>query len=76
MKNFKEEELIMYVYKDCTPELTAAIDQAIKEDSTLKDQVETLKRSVAQLNKLKLVSPSKQSIKAILEYAAKSQQKE
>ena len=76
MKNFKEEELIMYVYKDCTPELTAAIDLAIKEDSALKDQVETLKRSVAQLSKLKLVSPSRQSIKAILDYAARSQHKE
>jgi predicted XRE-type DNA-binding protein len=73
MKKFKEEELIMYIYKDCTPELTAAINQAIKEDTSLKTQLEVLQRSVEQLDKLKLQSPSKQSIKAILQYAKNAQ---
>lgn len=72
MKNFKEEELIMYVYQDCTPELTKAIDTAILEDAELKKQVEMLQRSKDQLDKLKLKSPSKQSIKAILDYARKN----
>ncbi|HLD51890.1 MAG TPA: hypothetical protein VJA82_01180 [Sediminibacterium sp.] len=69
MKDFKEEELIMYVYQDCTPELTKAIDKAILEDAELKKQVESLQRSKDQLDKLKLKSPSKKSIKAILDYA-------
>ncbi|HQS24231.1 MAG: hypothetical protein B7Y11_07320 [Sphingobacteriia bacterium 24-36-13] len=72
MKNFKEEELIMYVYQDCTPELTKAIDKAIIEDAELKKQIETLQRSKDQLDKLKLKSPSKKSIKAILDYARKN----
>lgn len=72
MKNFKEEELIMYVYQDCTPELTKAIDKAILEDAEIKKQVETLQRSKDQLDKLKLKSPSKKSIKAILDYARKN----
>jgi flagellin-specific chaperone FliS len=72
MKNFKEEELIMYVYQDCTPELSKAIDKAILEDAELKKQVETLQRSKDQLDKLKLKSPSKKSIKAILDYARKN----
>lgn len=72
MKNFKEEELIMYVYQDCTPELTKAIDKAIVEDAELKKQIETLQRSKDQLDKLKLKSPSKKSIKAILDYARKN----
>ena len=71
MKNFKEEELIMYIYKDCTPALTAAINQSIKEDAILKNKLEILQRSVNQLDKLQLKSPSKQTIKAILQYAAK-----
>ncbi|KAF0242130.1 MAG: hypothetical protein Q8K64_02720 [Sediminibacterium sp.] len=75
MKNFKEEELIMYVYNDCKPELTAAINQAIKEDNALKERVDTLKRSIDQLNKLKLKSPSKKSITAILKYAAAANKK-
>ncbi|TAG12311.1 MAG: hypothetical protein EAZ13_04605 [Sphingobacteriia bacterium] len=69
MKNFKEEELIMYVYKDCTPELTAAISKAIEEDAELKHRINIIERSIEQLNLLQLKSPSKQSIKAILEYA-------
>ena len=69
MKNFKEEELIMYLYKDCTPQLSAAINKAIQEDIKLKERVETLLKSIEQLDLLKLKSPSKQSIKAILNYA-------
>lgn len=69
MKNFKEEELIMYLYKDCTPQLSAAINKAIQEDTKLKDKVEALKKSIDQLDLLKLKSPSKRSIKAILQYA-------
>ncbi len=69
MKNFKEEDLIMYVYKDCTPELTAAISKAVEEDAELKHRVNNIERSIEQLNLLQLKSPSKQSIKAILEYA-------
>ncbi|MBT9484281.1 hypothetical protein [Sediminibacterium sp.] len=72
MKNFKEEELIMYVYQECTAELTKAIDKAIIEDAELKKQIETLQRSKDQLDKLKLKSPSKKSIKAILDYARKN----
>lgn len=73
MKKFKEEELIMYIYKDCTLALTATINKAIKEDSELKNRLEVLQRSVNQLDKLKLQSPSKQSIEAILQYAKKVQ---
>ncbi|HPH36220.1 MAG TPA: hypothetical protein PL108_01080 [Sediminibacterium sp.] len=73
MKHFKEEELIMYVYQDCTPELTKAIDTAILEDAELKKQVALLQRSKDQLDKMKLKSPSKKSIKAILDYARKKE---
>jgi hypothetical protein len=76
MKKFKDEELIMYVYKDCTLALTAAINQAIKEDEALNEQVETLKRSIEQLDKLQLSAPSQKSIKAIMDYAALSLKKD
>ncbi len=76
MKKFKEEELIMYLYNDCTPALTAAINQAIKEDEALNNQVETFKRSIEQIDKLKLKSPSQKSIKAIMNYAALSLKKD
>jgi hypothetical protein len=69
MKKITEEELIMYVYNDCSQALHKAIDKAIQEDIELKDKLETIRRSVAQLDKLQLKSPSQQSIKAILAYA-------
>ena len=70
MKKFKEEDLILYLYKDCSPKLSAAIEAALaEEDIELKDRLQVLRRSIRQLDKLKLKSPSKQSVKAILKYA-------
>ena len=61
----------MYIYKDCTPALNAAIDKALREDVDLQDKVDQIRRAVAQLDSLQLKSPSKESIKAILAYARK-----
>ncbi|MES2330909.1 MAG: hypothetical protein V4539_15005 [Bacteroidota bacterium] len=70
MKKFKEEDLILYLYNDCSPELRAAIDGALQDENLeLKDRLQVLRRSIRQLDKLKLKSPSKQSIKAIMKYA-------
>ncbi len=66
----------MYIYNDCPPELTAAINQAIKEDAALNDKIVTLKRTAEQLDRLKLKSPSPKIIQAILDYAAKSARKQ
>ena len=70
MKKFKEEDLILYLYNDCSPKLSAAIEAALEEeDIELKDRLQLLRRSIRQLDKLKLKSPSKQSVKAIVKYA-------
>ena len=70
MKKFNEEDLILYLYKDCSPRLSASIEAALAEDDLeLKDRLQVLRRSIRQLDKLKLKSPSKQSIKAIMKYA-------
>lgn len=70
MKKFKEEDLILYLYKDCSPRLSASIEAALAEDDLeLKDRLQILRRSISQLDKLRLKSPSKQSIKAIMKYA-------
>ena len=70
MKKFKEEDLILYLYKDCSAKLNDAIEEALGEDLELKDRLGVLRRTIRQLDKLKLKSPSKQSIKAILKHAA------
>jgi hypothetical protein len=75
MKKFREEDLILYLYKDCSPALQTAIEQALTEDLALQDQLKILKRTLKQLDKLKLVSPSKPSIKAIMQYAKELKKK-
>lgn len=70
MKKIREEDLIRYLYKECTPELTAAIEQAVVEQMDVKERLEVLRRSIRQLDQLKLKSPSRLSIKTILKYAS------
>lgn len=70
MKKFKEEDLILYLYKDCSPKLSAEIEEAIELDLDLANRLQVLRRTIQQLDKLKLKSPSKHSIKAILKHAA------
>jgi hypothetical protein len=72
MKKIREEDLILYLYKECPPKLQAAIDQALEEDIELRDRLAVLRRSMKQLDKLRLSSPAKKSIKAIMEHARAS----
>jgi hypothetical protein len=72
MKKIKEEDLILYLYNDCSPKLRALVELALEEDLELKDRLGVLRRTIKQLDKLKLSSPSKQSIKAILKYAGEN----
>ncbi len=69
MKKFKEEDLILYLYQDCSPKMSAAIEEALEFDIELKDRLQVLRRTIRQLDKLRLKSPSKHSVKAILKHA-------
>jgi hypothetical protein len=71
MKKVKEEDLILYLYKECTPKMKAAIEAALEEDIELQDKLRVLKRTLKQLEKLKIKSPSRKSIKNILQHAEK-----
>ena len=76
MKKFKEEDLILYLYNECSLKLFTAIETALTEDDLeLMDQLRVLRRSMKQLDKLKLQSPSKESVKAILKLAGAGDKK-
>lgn len=75
MKKIKEEDLILYLYKECTSKMKAAIEAALEEDIELQDKLRVLKRTLKQLEKLKAKSPSRQSIKNILQHAEKATRK-
>jgi hypothetical protein len=70
MKKIKEEDLMSYLYNEASPAMAAAIEKAMLEDPSIKDQLELLQFSIKHLERLKLESPSPESIQAILKYAA------
>lgn len=68
---FTPEELIQYLYKETSPEKTAAIEAALQEDWTLREKLEVLKASTKSLNRL-IESPRHEAILAVLTYARES----
>ena len=70
MHNYSPEELIQYLYKETTPELTAAIEQALQQDWTLREKLSVIKTSMERLNSI-TQSPRTETVLAILKYASK-----
>ena len=76
MKKFKEEDLILYLYKECSPALQQAVEEALEEgDIELTEKLGMLQRSIRQLDRLKLKSPSKLSVKTIVQHAREAVRK-
>ena len=72
MYNFTQEDLLQYLYKETSTEKTAAINIALNSNWNLREQMETLSSSLQKLNSIKLISPRKQTIDSILNYAERS----
>ena len=53
MTNFTPEDLLLYLYKESTPEQTDAIEAALKNDWTLREKLSVLKTSMQRLDKIK-----------------------
>lgn len=76
MERFKEEDLILYLYKECSPTLQKAVDEALEEgDIELTEKLNLLKRSIRQLDQLKLKSPSRLSLNTIMQHAKEAVKK-
>lgn len=69
MYNYSPEELLQYLYKETTPDTSAAIEKALQEDWTLREKLAVLKASYERLNTL-VESPRTQVVLNILRYAA------
>ena len=72
MTLFTPEDLLLYLYKESSPELTAAVEAALKEDWTLREKMLTLQSSVEDLDKV-TVSPRMEVILQVLNYARDTQ---
>jgi hypothetical protein len=70
MHNYSPEDLLLYLYKETSPQATADIEEALKNDWTLREKLEVLKTSMARLDSIK-VSPRTEVILNVLKYASK-----
>ena len=65
---FTPEELLQYLYKETSPEKSAAIEAALRDDWTLREKFEVLQASTQNLNTA-LESPRMEVILRVMEYA-------
>ena len=68
MHNYSPEDLILYLYKETSPDATAAIEKALQEDWTLREKLTVLKTSMERLNSI-TVSPRTEVILNVLRHA-------
>ena len=59
---------MLYLYKESSPDLTAAIESALKEDWMLREKLQVLQSSADELDKV-TVSPRMEVILRVMNYA-------
>lgn len=69
MHNYTPEDLLLYLYKETTPEQAAAIEAALTGDWTLREKLAVLKASMQRLDAI-TVAPRTEVVLNILKYAA------
>lgn len=72
MHNFTTEDLLQYLYKETSADKTAAIKLALETDWNLLEEMEFLKGSLRELDSIKLMSPSNETLQNIFAYAEKA----
>lgn len=68
MTLFTPEDLLLYLYKESSPELTSAIEKALNEDWTLREKLQVMQSSVDQMDKV-IVSPRMEVVLKVINYA-------
>lgn len=68
MTNFTPENLLQYLYKETSPEQTAAIAEALKHDWTLREKFDVLTASMDRLDKIR-ETPRTEVVLNVLNYA-------
>ena len=71
MTLFTPEDLLRYLYKESSPELTLAIEAALKEDWMLREKLEVLRSSHNTLDTV-TVAPRMEVVMRVLNYARKT----
>lgn len=71
MTLFTPEDLLRYLYKESSPELTAAIEHALKEDWMLREKLAVMRSSADELDTI-TVSPRMEVVQRVMNYARKT----
>ena len=69
MHEYTPEDLILFLYKETSPETTAAIEEALQNDWTLREKLAVIKTSMERLNSI-TISPRTEVILNVLKYAS------
>jgi hypothetical protein len=72
MHHYTPEDLIQYLYKETSQNETAAIENALQMEWTLREKLAVLKASMERLDSA-LEKPRTEAILSILKYAASSE---
>jgi hypothetical protein len=75
MPSFTPEDLLLYLYNETSPEMTKAVEEALKNDWTLREKLHVLKSSMQRLNKI-TESPRTEVVLNILNYAREKSNQE
>lgn len=73
MHSFTQEDLIQFMYKETSPQKTAAIKAALVTDWSLKEEYQSLQQSQQMLDTFVEVAPRKKALDFILNYAEKKE---
>lgn len=69
MHHFTPEDLLLYLYKESSPEQAAAIEEALEKDWTTREKLAVMKTAMERLDNL-TVSPRTEAVLTVLKYAA------
>lgn len=75
MQSFTPEDILLYLYKETSPEMTVAIEAALKSDWTLREKMEVLSTSMTRLENI-TESPRTEVVLNILNYARQKAKKQ
>ncbi|HWC53088.1 MAG TPA: hypothetical protein VG676_05855 [Chitinophagaceae bacterium] len=68
MTSFTPEELLLYLYKETSPEQTTAIQVALEKDWSLREKLAVLKASMERLDRI-VEMPRTEIVLNVLNYA-------
>lgn len=72
MHNFTPEDLLLYLYKETSPEQTALIEEELKANWALREKLTVIKTAMERLNNITVV-PRTEVVLNVLRYAAQGE---